>query len=642
MFLRAASAILAAALLVGGAHAAPPWPDLLAKVGLTPDTAQVDRGKWTGGGAYRLSGFQRLWDDWRLLDDETITTGREVLLGAGDLGGLILAAAPKIDVAVEPPKALPPPQPPTQEALLRSLRHLCGLGGKPLDGSALAALKASAAKVPAPVAIAAALILDTVPDAVAARNKAFARFGPPASLAAPASKLPDLAVAGGIDDELLRLMDTVDQATLVKGCLNLALATDVAAHLLSAVPRARFSFTADTPFGKVVLNGAAADDYPAADYLLIIDTGGNDRYHGGAGTATPSLPVSVCIDVAGNDTYESAAPAFGLGLFGYGFLLDLGGNDTYRAPTASLGCGLTGVGLLIDGAGNDTYDVHHLGEGAAFFGLGILSDLSGDDRYKCYMCAQGYGAPRGCGVLVDGSGDDSYEANDTDIVNPSPQTAQHNVSLAQGAGFGRRAHPGDGHSLAGGFGILADGAGNDHYKCGVFGQGVAYWYSVGMLYDAAGDDAYDGVWYVQGTAAHYAVGSLCDLGGSDHYVASMAQSQGQGHDFSLGWLHDDDAPADRDIFEGPGSSLGLGLWNGLGFFWHHGGKPDYPSPGATFGGTGDSRPETLCLGLFADEAGEPKFPAGSKAVPHTTWVQPPVKDHPLARGVGYSQGPAQP
>ena len=220
---------------------------------------------------------------------------------------------------------------------------------------------------------------------------------------------------------------------------------------------------------------------------------------------------------------------------------------------------------------------------------------------------------------------------------PSPQTAQHNVSLAQGAGFGRRAHPGDGHSLGGGWGILADGAGNDHYKCGVFGQGVAYWYSVGMLIDFGGDDTYDGVWYVQGAAAHYAVASMCDLGGSDHYSASIAQSQGHGHDYSIGWLHDDDRPADHDIFEGPGSKLGEGHYNGLGFFWHHGGKAEYRNSAACFGGTTETRPESPCLGLFADEDSESKFPAGVIAKPHSTWVQAPDKAPPLAKGVGCSR-----
>ncbi len=617
-------------------NAAPPWADLFSQVGLTPDTAQLDRNRWTGGGAYRLASFQRLWDDWRLIDGETISTGRELLLGCGDLGGLLLAMAPKIDVAIEPPQPLPPPKPNPREALLRSLRHLCALGGKPLDAQALAALKASAANVPQPTALAAALVLDNVPSAIAGRDRAFAKFGKPQSLVPLVDRVRDLAVAGGIDDDLLRLMDTVDQKTLAAGCISLAEATDVAVMILSKPVSEHYSFSCDTPFGKVVLNGAAHDDYPAAAYLLIIDTAGNDRYHDGVATASPSVPVSVCIDCAGNDTYDSTTPAFGSAAFGYAFLVDMAGNDTYHAATASLGCGLLGIGMVIDRAGDDAYDVRNLGEGAGFFGLGALSDLAGNDKYNCYMCAQGYGAPRGCGALVDRSGDDSYDANDTDIVNPSPQTAQHNVSLAQGAGFGRRAHPGDGHSLGGGWGVLADGSGNDKYHCGVFGQGVAYWYSVGMLADFGGDDSYDGVWYVQGASAHYAVGSLCDLGGSDHYVASIAQSQGHGHDWSIAWLHDDDRPADHDIFEGSGSNLGQGRYNGLGFFWHHGGKPDYRSA-ATFGGTTDTRPESLCLGLFADEGGEPTFPAGAVAKAHTTWIQPPIKESPLAHGIGCSR-----
>ena len=57
-------------------------------------------------------------------------------------------------------------------------------------------------------------------------------------------------------------------------------------------------------------------------------------------------------------------------------------------------------------------------------------------------------------------------------------------------GNGRRGDYLDGHSLAGGVGILFDQEGIDHYVSGVFGQGVGYWEGVGILWDAAGDDVY--------------------------------------------------------------------------------------------------------------------------------------------------------
>ncbi len=141
--------------------------------------------------------------------------------------------------------------------------------------------------------------------------------------------------------------------------------------------------------------------------------------------------------------------------------------------------------------------------------------MQGNDTYDCHSQAQGFGGVKGFGALVDVRGDDKYVADDTKIDNPAPQTAQHNTSLSQGVGFGRRANPGDGHSMAGGVGMLVDGAGNDFYKCGVFGQGVSIVQPRRSCVDFGGNDSYDGVWYVQGSAAHYSLGCLLDLGGDD-------------------------------------------------------------------------------------------------------------------------------
>ena len=60
-------------------------------------------------------------------------------------------------------------------------------------------------------------------------------------------------------------------------------------------------------------------------------------------------------------------------------------------------------------------------------------------------------------------------------------------------------------------GILIDGKGDDRYRCGVFGQGVSYWYGLGMLIDLEGHDTYEGVWYCQGARPHYGVGRFATL-----------------------------------------------------------------------------------------------------------------------------------
>ena len=62
---------------------------------------------------------------------------------------------------------------------------------------------------------------------------------------------------------------------------------------LRAAPKGEFSFAWTTPLGKIALNGTQANTYPNDQYLLALDTGGNDRYEGGVGTGSLTTPVSV-------------------------------------------------------------------------------------------------------------------------------------------------------------------------------------------------------------------------------------------------------------------------------------------------------------------------------------------------------------
>ena len=614
-----------------------PWDPVLAAAKLTPKQAQIDPNRWTGGGLYRLDTFQKMWDDWMLVDPTAIAWGKEALEASSSFEALVDFAAPKLGVKLTPP----PPELVRQqqaiakyvnEPLIRAIRDLHIVLGQPLAKAQLDDLCAQAATVPPPVAEAAATVLRAVPQALKLRAQAFAKFGDPTRVQFAYAAALYLAQADDVNPDVLKLMDTVDLDSLLAGGLVMARAVDRAAAQLRAAPKREFSFAWTTPLGKIALNGTQANTYCNDQYLLVMDTGGNDRYEGGVGAGTLTTPVSVALDLGGDDVYDyKQGLGPGCGVCGYGFLLDCAGNDTYRITGPGLGVGIFGVGMLLDEGGKDTYEAQQLGEGCGVFGIGALSDWSGDDTYKCLTQSQGYAGPKGLGLLVDRQGNDSYEADDTHLTNPSPQTAQHNVSLSQGAGFGRRAHPGDGHSLAGGIGMLVDGAGDDKYKCGVFGQGVGYWYAVGMLIDFGGNDSYEGVWYVQGSAAHYAIGALCDLGGNDHYKALMAQSQGQGHDYSIGVLHD---AGGKDEFDGPSGCLGSGCWNGIGAFWKQGGDAVFKAGGGALGFGGGARPEAPCFGFFLAEGGNNTYPAGDLAKPHSTWVRTTEKDPPQWRGVG--------
>ena len=394
--------------------------------------------------------------------------------------------------------------------------------------------------------------------------------------------------------------------------------------------REPFEFTVDTPWGRVRLCGGGNDTHPRLPYLLIIDTGGNDVYYGGGATLSMANAVSYLIDLEGNDQYGADAQslktpipeqpnrakasdmAFGGAALGYAVLLDMAGDDLYRPASAGLGAARFGVGALIDLQGNDLYDGYAFTQGAGFAGVGLLIDRGGQDSYQCFQSGQGYGGVRGAGFLIDVVGNDQYIAHDQPLDFPSPQTKERNTSLAQGCGMGRRADYSDGHSFAGGIGVLLDVQGDDLYRCGVFGQGAGYWGGMGWLIDLQGNDTHEGAWYVQGAAAHFAIGCLEDRLGNDRYLTAFNMAMGAGHDFSIGYLYEGEGD---DQYDAPSLALGGGNANGIGIFVDLKGDDQYRirANSANLGrvnpfGKGTLRERALCLGLFLDASGTDSYP----------------------------------
>jgi hypothetical protein len=609
-----------------------PWAEpLLKEVKLTPAKAQLEPGRWTGGGLHRLNSFQKLWDDWRPIDPTARAAAKEFLTASGSFERLIAGAAPLIDLKPLPIKT-EPARGPDAGAFVQAVIALHAADEKPLSDEQKAALNERAKSVPPSVASAAAILLQAMPLALTKRKQTLAKIGGPDKFPKLYEQARDLALNYKVDAEVLKLLGDADLSLLVQGGQELGRAMDRAAALLDRAPTERFEFTWETPIGTIALNGTQDNTYAAGPFLLIIDTGGNDRYASGGATTSAAHPISLLLDLAGNDVYEAKnGPAFGAGILGYGLLLDAAGDDHYRADSLICGVASFGVGVLLDRSGKDVYELDRVGQGAAFCGVGVLSDLKGDDTYRCFLQAQGFGGVKGCGVLVDREGNDSYEADDAKIRYPSAQDANHNVSLAQGCGFGHRDHPGEGNSLAGGVGILIDGKGDDHYHCGVFGQGVSYWYALGILVDLEGHDSYDGAWYCQGSSAHYGVAALIDMAGNDRYRTKLTAGLGMGHDYSIGWFHD---AAGNDSYQCPGACLGFGLYNGIGIFWDETGDDTYKSSAAAFGATGETRPESLCLGMFFDGGGKNEFPKENRAKPKMTWRQPANKAQPNSFGAG--------
>ncbi|MGB9721890.1 MAG: hypothetical protein ACPL28_10475 [bacterium] len=390
----------------------------------------------------------------------------------------------------------------------------------------------------------------------------------------------------------------------------------------------------DTKYGTILLGSIDDDIYKPIPYLLIIDFGGNDTYKSG-GISDKEHPVSIIIDYYGDDKYTGEIGC-GTGIAGLGFVIDCDGNDTYIAEKFGLGTGIFGQGIILDLAGDDEYTTDIYGEGAGLFGTGVLSDFSGNDKYVGFQDCQGFGFVKGAGLLIDREGNDTYIARDDTVKYPSAQTPEHNTSLSQGMGFGIRADFTDGHSLAGGIGMLIDGAGDDKYSSGVFGQGCGYWFGLGFLIDFSGNDEYNGIWYVQGAGAHFAVGALIDSTGNDKYIAKNNMALGAGHDFTLGVLFDYEG---NDFYNAPNLSLGAGNANGMGIFVDLKGDDEYITHGgivlgnASTASRGSLRDYMKTIGIFIDGEGKDKYSERIES-DKKIWHQKPPLEPPLKTEIG--------
>lgn len=492
-------------------------------------------------------------------------------------------------------------------------------------------------KVPQEVRQAAALILDVAMESIRYRRAAFSNSQ---QLALEFDRFMKMDPEN--DEPLdvrrqIEFMESVDPLFLSAGAYDLGLAVQEASVLIQAVsPETKFDLRFETAWGWVVLTGGSNSEHVDRQTLLILDTGGSDTYLNLPNNRAVNNWCSVVIDTVGDDRYLSSKalaqqtidkspqrsaerflPGPASALFGYAFLTDLAGNDLYRSLRPGLASATMGMAILFDREGDDTYDAYTNSQAYAMFGVAVLEDGAGKDRYEGFNHVQGVGQTSGCGILLDRSGNDSYLANNVVLDFPSPQSKDHNVSMAQGAGNGRRADYLDGHSLSGGIGLLRDQSGDDQYSCGVFGQGVGYWEGVGLLLDSAGSDRYLGQWYVQGASAHFAVGYLEDQDGNDAYAGRMNMAQGAGHDFGTGMLLDRQGD---DQYEAPNLSLGAGNSNGIGVFVDFLGNDRYDGSGLTLGQAaealkGSLRERGLALGVFMDLGGSDTYPAA------TSWAK---------------------
>jgi hypothetical protein len=470
-------------------------------------------------------------------------------------------------------------------------------------------------------------------------ERAFRNVRPEARFALERRTDVGFELTDGLDyaPELDDVAKNVDEASLWYGGLKVVAALDDARHALSAIHDVpAFAFDWKTPFGWVRIRGTGNDEVDGTDSFLIVDFGGDDRYTGPVAATSPGVSVSALLDLGGNDTYVGGdAPCQGAGLCGVGVLLDVGGDDRYEAVQCAQGFGQVGLGVLIDLAGNDRYESRYSSQGAGIQGIGLLLDAAGNDNYRVQSDGQGFGGAGGVGVLADRSGNDTYEAVRDPKITGRPSyhsKLEVAVSNAQGVGMGRRGDGGDGHSWAGGLGMLIDIEGDDRYTAGNWSQGTGYWFGTGILYDGGGNDEYHGVCWSQASAAHFAIGALIDEGGNDKHLieAGGYDSLAFGHDFGIA-LHVD--LGGDDLYDTPSAGLAQAINRSVAILVDVGGNDTYRMPKDVRPGTAvfDERfrqrgsmtywADATSVALFLDVGGTDTY-TSEGAVNDAAWLDP--------------------
>jgi hypothetical protein len=146
----------------------PAWAEpLLKELKLTPATAQLEPNRWTGGGPHRLNTFQKIWDDWRMIDPAVVEAGKGFLTSADSFERMIVTAAPFIDVKPLPTAPVKADALPA-DAFPKAVAEFHIALGKPLTDEQSKDLAARSKSVPRLVADAATILLRTMPDAFSA------------------------------------------------------------------------------------------------------------------------------------------------------------------------------------------------------------------------------------------------------------------------------------------------------------------------------------------------------------------------------------------------------------------------------------------------------------------------------------------
>lgn len=411
----------------------------------------------------------------------------------------------------------------------------------------------------------------------------------------------------------LALLRQIDRAALLRAAALLApLAEPVAWEELRAAARAWPEVQApegvegkvlgvrQTALGPIVIGGFGANRYDL-EVAVLVDLGGHDEYAARTTRADLEHPCNLVLDLWGDETYRAEADSYGAqgaATFGVSWLVDARGDDRYEAGRLAQGAGACGVGILVDLDGHDRYVGDAYVQGAGVFGSGLFVDVAGNDQLDAALFAQGFAGPLGQGFLLDVAGNDTRRA--TGRYPSSYGTEGQFAAMSQGAAVGMRTLRAAPLRLAGGLGVLVDGAGDDRSTVGEFGYGMGYFLGAGIVRDCAGNDTVDASRYGIATGAHQAVGLVLDDGGDDHYRNPYAASIAGNWDHVVSVLLD--AGGD-DVYEGGGITLGSATITSFAALIDGGGRDRYRGGGLALGQAGhasDVRNGTRSLGLFVD------------------------------------------
>ena len=535
-----------------------------------------------------------------------------------------------------------------QDPLLHALQSLEKAGGRPLRIKTFGApaefpspertLAKAIANCPTPLHAPLARLILGMLDAREWIERALRKV--PASIRIKVHEIRDLGQTQGDGQifypELEDCWDALDFRSLCYGAMKACDALERAEwelqQALQKVPADacdKIDLRWEGPFGTVRVTGTGPDEHHYARPWLIVDLGGDDHWQGRVGSNAADQDLSLALDLAGKDRYDNdEAPirSQGAGVLGVGLLLDSAGDDSYANQGAGQGMGQLGIGVLLDRRGDDSYRARDSSQGAGFLGIGLCLDAEGKDHYRILAEGQGFGCIGGVGVLGDGGGDDFYDAEpDAAVAGRADYHSLHAIAAnnVQGVGAGRRGDGSDGHSYAGGLGMLLDAGGADRYRSGNWSLGTGYWFGMGFVWDGGGDDRYESCYFTQASGAHFAMGAIVDEGGNDRHelFETAGAALGFGWDFVNALFLD---VSGDDVYKAKKISLGCSMIRSNAFFFDLAGKDRYEFPDKQGLGWCDRRDDydkvrliapqnsqTSSVALFLDLGGKDVYPKGS-------------------------------